>query len=61
MKARQQGLEQQRREEEAMAEEVAMRTKARLGQPGFRWHASRPQVRTASALAACFLLAGKSV
>lgn len=28
-----------------MAEEVALRTKARLGQPGFRWHASRPQVR----------------
>ncbi|KAF5831103.1 hypothetical protein DUNSADRAFT_13610 [Dunaliella salina] len=43
LKARQQGLEQQRRQEEAEAEEAAMRAKAKLGQPGFRWHASRPQ------------------
>jgi hypothetical protein len=44
VKARQQGLEQQRRLEEANADEAAMRSKAKLGQPGFRWHASRPQV-----------------
>ena len=45
MKARQQGLQQQRRVEEATAKETQMRAKAKLGQKGFRWHALPPQVR----------------
>ena len=44
MKARQQGLQQQRKVEEATAEEAQIRAKAKMGQKGFRWHALPPQV-----------------